>query len=258
LVTTQTASVIHVGDPIRFYDSTYSWNAGANAANQTGLAEGNRQNAGVQIGHNISRGLTLGPTSQINFNLGQNIGTSYDTLFAQSRTLSHTGSVSWQLARDASTTAYVSALASDARTTGAFANHFQLVNFQASGQVQFSRSAFAAANLTVQGVRQSTPSNPDAPVNFNSSGNLSYTHLRAFDVPLLRYSAIYTINDSQFKTRLQGDFNAPRERISQSFEQRLDYSVGRVGMRLSMRLAEIEGRRDALIFFRVAREFGGF
>jgi hypothetical protein len=31
-----------------------------------------------------------------------------------------------------------------------------------------------------------------------------------------------------------------------------------VAFRLSMRIAEIEGRRDALVFFRMARDFGGF
>jgi hypothetical protein len=258
MVTTQNASANYIGDPVEFRNYTYLWNAGASAANQTGLPEGNRQNAGAQFGHNILRGVTLSPASQLNFNLGQNIATNYDTLLAQSNTLSHNGSVSWRIARDAATTGYVSVLASDARTTGAVANHFQLVNFQASGQIQFSRSSIAAVNMTVQGVRQSTPNDPDAPVNFNSSGNLNYTHLRAFDVPRLRYSVIYAVNDSQFNTRLQGDFNAPRERISQSFEQRLDYNVGRVAMRLSMRVADIEGRRDGLIFFRLAREFGGF
>jgi hypothetical protein len=110
----------------------------------------------------------------------------------------------------------------------------------------------------VQGVRQSTPTTPSAGFSFNSSGNLSYFHLRAFDVPRLRYTALYTINDSQFTTRLQGDVNAPRETVTQSFEQRLDYTVGRVAFRLSMRIAEIEGRRDALVFLRMARDFGGF
>jgi len=38
----------------------------------------------------------------------------------------------------------------------------------------------------------------------------------------------------------------------------LDYNLGRVAMRLSLRFAEIEGRRDALVFFRMVREFGSF
>jgi hypothetical protein len=74
----------------------------------------------------------------------------------------------------------------------------------------------------------------------------------------LRYSALYSINESQFKSRLQGDIDAPRERVNQSFEQRLDYNLGRISLRLSMRFARVEGRPDTLIYLRLSREFGGF
>ncbi len=258
LLTTQTANVSHVGDPIGISGFAYTWNAGGNIVNQTGLAEGGRQNVGGQLGHNFSRSMTLGENSQVNFNLGQNIGTTFDTVTALSQTLGHNGSVSWRLSRGAATSAFVSVLGADSRTSGTNANQFQMINFQASGQVQFSRSSIAAANLTMQGVRQSTPTTPSAGVNFNSSGNLSYYNSHAFNVPRLRYTALYSINESQFKTRLQGDVNAPREQVNQSFEQRLDYNLGRVAMRLSLRIAEIEGRRDALVFFRMVREFGSF
>jgi hypothetical protein len=258
LLTTQTANVTHVGDPLALLGFAYTWNAAANFANQTGAADGAQQNLGGQLGHSLSRDMMLSPGSHISVNIGQNLGASFDTSTTLTQTLSHTGSASWRLTRDAATTAYVSVLGADSRTSGHNENHFQMVNFQASGQMQFSRHSSATANLTVQGVRQSAGATPSAGFSFNSTGTVSYYHLRAFDVPRLRYTALYSINDSQFKTRLQGDVNAPRERVSQSFEQRLDYSLGRVGMRLSMRVAEIEGRRDTLIFFRLSREFGGF
>jgi hypothetical protein len=162
------------------------------------------------------------------------------------------------LSTGAATSAYVSLLGTDSRTSGANANQFQMVNFQVSGQVQLSQVSYAAANLTVQGVRQSTPNTASAGTPVNSSGNLSYFKQHAFGVPRLRYSALYGINESQFKSRLQGDFTAPRERVNKSFEQRMDYSLGRVALRLSMRFARVEGRPDALIFFRMNREFGSF
>lgn len=258
LLTTQTAAASHVGNPVGISGFSYIWNATANAVNQTGVDDSSRQNYGAQLGHNLTRNLTLGKNSHVNIGLGQNIGINVDTVTSNAQTLSHNGSVSWRVSSGPTTTAYVSLLGSDSRSSGIHSNHFQLVNFQASGQIQFSASSFAAMNLTVQGIRQSTANSPAAPASVNSSGNLSYSHSRAFDVPRLRYTALYTINDSQYRTRLQGDVNASRERVSQALEQRLDYSVGRVGMRLSLRVAEIEGRRDALIFFRVSREFGGF
>ena len=258
LLTTQTANASHIGDPAGIFGFVYNWNAGANIANQTGAAEGSRQNVGGQLGHNLTRNLTLGENSQANFGLGQNVGTTFDTVTARALTLGHNANASWRISRGAATSAYLSVLGADSRTSGQNANQFQLINFQASGQIQFSRNSSAGANLTLQGVRQSTPSTPGAGFNFNSSGNLSYFHARAFNVPRLRYSALYNINESQFRTRLQGDVNAPRERVNQSFEQRLDYSVGRIAMRLSMRIAEIEGRRNSMVFFQLGREFGNF
>ncbi len=258
LVTAQTAYATRIGDPVGIFGANYTWNAGANISNQTGLAEGMRQNLGGQFGHNLTRSVALGENSQANFGLGQSAGASFDSVTARALTLGHSANASWRLSSGAATSTYVSLLGADSRTSGTNANQFQMINFQVSGQVQFSHSSSAAANLTVQGVRQNTPNTPSAGMPFNSSGNLSYFQQRAFGVPRLRYSVLYGINESQFKSRLQGDFNAPRELVNQSFEQRLDYNLGRVAMRLSMRVARVEGRPDALVFFQMNREFGGF
>ena len=258
LATTQTAYLTRIGDPVGIFGANYTWNAGANISNQTGLAEGMRKNLGGQFGHNLTRSVTLGENSQANFGLGQSAGASFDSVTARALTLGHSANASWRLSSGAATSTYVSLLGADSRTSGTNANQFQMINFQVSGQVQFSHSSSAAANLTVQGVRQNTPNTPSAGMPFNSSGNLSYFQQRAFGVPRLRYSVLYGINESQFKSRLQGDFNAPRELVNQSFEQRLDYNLGRVAMRLSMRVARVEGRPDALVFFQMNREFGGF
>ena len=47
-----------------------------------------------------------------------------------------------------------------------------------------------------------------------------------------------------------------REQVAWSFEQRLEYRIGKLETRLSYRLAEIDGKKNALLFLRVAREFG--
>jgi hypothetical protein len=158
----------------------------------------------------------------------------------------------------ARTTAFVSVLGSDLRTHGYNANHFRLVNVQASGQVQFNRYSFASGNLTVQAVQQTRPGTVTTGFDWFTSGNFSYQHVRAFDVPRLRYFALYDINNAQYSTRLQGDVNAKRELVTQSFEQRFEYSIGRIEVRLSARLAVIDGKRNGLVYLRVARQFGQF
>ncbi len=256
--TTQNAGATHLGEPLPLLSSVYTWNATANIANQSGLVDGDRKNASGQLGHNLARNLKVEEGSQVDLGFGQSLSRTYDTATGDSQTFINSGTASWRLTREAATTAYVGLLASDSRTTGYNANHFELINLQASGQMQFDRNSSATLNLTAQGVRQSREPVPDAFRTYNTSGNLSYSHMRAFDVPRLRYQALYSINESQSTTRLQGDVNAPREQVSKSFEQRLDYGLGRLATRLSMRIAEIDGRRNTLIFFRVTREFGSY
>jgi hypothetical protein len=226
--------------------------------NQTGGAEGSRQNIGGLVGHNLSRNVSLNEKSSITYAIGESASGLYDTVTASSQTLTHNGSVSWQFLPNATSTAFVTLFGADARTTGHNENQFQLLNLQATGQLQFGSNAFGAANITVQGIRQSTPTTPAAGFSFHSSGTVSYQQLRVFNQPRLRYSALYSVNQTQFTTRLQGDLNAPREQVSQSFEQRLDYQVGRVEMRLTARIATIEGQRNALIFFMMNRQFGAY
>ncbi|TXC65200.1 hypothetical protein FSC37_00810 [Piscinibacter aquaticus] len=87
------------------------------------------------------------------------------------------------------------------------------------------------------------------------SGTLSYEHQRFLDVPRLRYALILTVNSQQLESRALGDVDAPLERITESLESRVDYSIGRLEARLSARLARIEGRSVTALFARVQRRY---
>ena len=259
LFTSQNASLTHVAEPFDLRGFLYTWNAAVNAGNNTSTLTGGRQNIGGQLGHSVTRGYAINDVSLVSVNFGQNVNSTYDTVTAHSTTLSHNAGITWRYTPSAATTTgFASLLAADSRTSGHNQNQFQLLNAQASGQIQFSRHAFAAANLTVQAVRQSTPLTASAGFNWSTSGNLSYQHVRAFDVPRLRYFALYSANQSQLTSRLQGDVEAKREQVSQSFEQRFDWNVGRIELRASMRVAMVDGRRNTLIYFRLGRQFGSF
>ena len=258
LLTAQTGSITHIGDPSQVGGFIYTWNASANAANQTSTLHGGRRNVGGQLGHNLTRDFAVTQASALTFAAGQSVSNTYDTVTARSTTLSHNASLTWRLVPTANTTGFLSVLGADSRTYGHNANRFQLFNAQATGQVQLNRYSFAAANLTAQAVQQTTPESPPSGFDWVLNGSVSYQHVRAFAVPRLRYFAQYNINDTQYSTRLQGDVNATREQVSQSFEQRFDYNIGRIEIRLSTRLAVIDGKRNGLVFLRVARQFGQF
>jgi hypothetical protein len=263
VVSTESLAANYIPDAIPAGGFLFTWNAGVNAGNQTGGAAASdgkrsRQNAGGLLGYNLTRTSPLGETSSITYGAGQSYASIYDTVTERSDTLTNNASVSVSSTPGAASTAYASLYGADSRTRGHDENTFQLVNFQVNGQFQFTRYSLASANLTAQSVRQSTPLTPAAGFNTSTGGNLSYQHLRAFDVPRLRYTALYGGNQIQYSSRLEGDVNAPRERVNHFFEQRLDYLVGRLEFQLAARTARIDTQRNNIVYFRMNRQFGAF
>ena len=258
LLTNQTAGVTYTPDAIDIGSYKYLWNTGAAVANQTGNVDGAQHNLGGNIGHTLLRTLPINAAYTLSFSAGQTYSVNNDSVARLSQSLIHNATASMRGSPTPESSVYASLTLADARTWGANENAFQIMNLQTSGQLQISRYSFLSANLTVQGTRQSTPAAPASGFSFNTSGNLAYNHTRAFDVPLLRYSLLYNANQTQYQSRLQGDINAPREQVNQSLEQRFDYQFGRIEMRLTGRVAQVEGRNEWLVHFSVNRRFGDF
>ena len=270
--TSQTAGINYAADTIKLGEYAYVWNAGANLGNQTG-GESSRRNFGAQIGHRVNRNIALGEGSALSINASQDYSRLSDSLLSSSQSLLHSAGASWNRRLGEAASTVLSLTASDSRTTGYTEQHFQLVNLQASGQLALSREASVSANITFQAARQtaayafstatngtpafSTSSTPAGGFSTSAGGNLSYQHTRAFGLPRLRYYALLNLNRQQVQTRLDGNIDAPIERVNWAFEQRLDYDIGRLQTRLSLRVAEMAGRTNSMIFFRVQRQFGG-
>lgn len=258
LITTQSIGASHAPETRMIGSYRYGWNTSGSMSNQTGGEGGGRQNVNAQIGHNLTRTDTLGGNASLTTNYGQSYATVLDTGNATGQTLSHSASATWRKSPTSSSSVYMSASASDSRTTGDNDSEFQMLNLQMSGQLQFSRYASGSANLTMQTYRQSNANTPDSGFRNAVAGTISYQHSRAFGVPQLRYSLLGQINTMQQETRLTGDVNALRDEVTYSVEQRLDYNIGRLETRLTARIAEINHRRSAQIFLRISRRFGSF
>lgn len=261
--TSQTAGINHTGDTIKFGEYFYTWNTGANLGNQTG-GESSGRNIDAQIGHRVNRNIALGDGSVVSMDASQNYSILRSTQFSTSQSLLNSAGASWSRTLGEGATTLLSLTASDSHTTGYTEQHFQMINMQASGQLMFSRESSASANLSLQFTRQTmssvfltqTDSTPAGNSGTSLSGNLSYQHTRAFGLPRLRYYALLNLNGQNAQTRLQGNIDAPVERVNWDFEQRLDYDIGRLEARLSLRLAEVAGRTNGMLFFRVMRQFG--
>jgi hypothetical protein len=251
VLSNQAAGITHTSDAIDIGAYKYTWNAGGNITNQSGGAEGGRYNLAGNVGQTLTRNIPVNSSANLRVSVSQSYAANRDSVTDLMRTLIHNANVAFRSSPTPQSSTYVSLTVADARTTGGNENTFQIINLQATGQLQFGAYSYLSANLTVQGTRQSTPSTPATGFSYNTSGNLTYNHTRLFEVPLLRYALLYSANQTQFQSRLLGDVNAPRE-------QGLDYTIGRIEARLSARIARIEGRKDWLIFLSVNRRFGDF
>lgn len=259
----QNVGADYYSDQIRLGEYSYVWNAGTTLGNQTG-GESSRQTVSGQLGHRVTRNIALDVGSALGINAGQSYSAMRDSLAPTSQSLTHQGGVSWSRRASQDTSTLVSLNVSDSRTRGYAEQHFQLVNLQGSGQMQFSRYSSANANMTLQATRQTTypafatgaTTPPTTYTSSSAGGSLSYTHARAFDVPRLSYYALLSLNQQQGRSRFEGDINAPIEQVNWSLEQRLGYAIGRLESQLSLQVAETGGRTYGLLLFRVLRRFG--
>ncbi|HEU5176243.1 MAG TPA: hypothetical protein VFU24_02225 [Burkholderiales bacterium] len=254
---TLSAGANYTMDTLRLGDYLYNVTVGGNLLEQLGEPSVERDVVSAQAGHNLQRTLDFVGAQALTLTLAQSVNEVQDSVAGGLFTLTNNASAMWRLTRADGLAGFVSASAADSRSRGYNDSVFQLLNVQLSGQGQVSRYSTLLANLTVQGTREGTQQ-AQGGFNVNRNGGITYQHQRAFGVPRLRYLAIYERNDYRLNSRAQGDLNAPREQLGESFEQRLEYRIGKLEARLTVRFAELDGKDNALVFFRVARELGNW
>lgn len=266
----ETIALTYVPDALLLGRWRYAPSAAVNASGTQGAAEGDRATFGAQFVHGLSRHWTGGGGS-VSFNVSQSAGAVHDTLRSDAdRTLGHSAGLNWQSGGGSATQSFAGFSASDSRSYGETDSAFQLVNLQFTLRTQLTRTSSWSGSLTAQATRArfnavaSDPLPSGPPVSADDSwrkyysGTLTYENARAFDVPRLRFTLLASANSQQLERRSEGDVDAPRERIDHLIEARLDYAIGRLDARLTLRTAKVERRRLDVLFFRVNRRFGAY
>lgn len=243
------------------YGPTASGTLGGTRSSETGL----RGTVGTQFVHGLTWMRFDESGESLSASLTQSLAALHETQPApKSRAVAHSAAVFWQGAGDGTSQAFASLSASDARTWTPQPGRFQLVNVQLSRRTQLSRHLSWSANLTLQESRSDAVlldpftglERRDSPGWQGShSGALSVEHGRFLDVPRLRATLLVSANTQRFEQRALGDIDAPRERVTESVEGRLDYAIGRLEARLSARVATVEGRRAASLLARIQRRY---
>ncbi|UCE30216.1 MAG: hypothetical protein JSW68_08925 [Burkholderiales bacterium] len=264
---TQSFGLSYAGDPIALgrFVYTHSASVSASLAKTTGADAGSRHGTNASLNHGLSRTWALGPASSFALSLGQGLSLGHGTQRSLGGGLTHSVAASWTRSTGGASRSLARVSATDSRALGAQGVDYQMVNVQVSQQQSLSRVSYWSGNLTWQGTRRRDPEEDPELLGFAPRGwttsygaDLSYVHQRAFGVQGLRYTALLNANSFDVDRRDQGFVDAPLSNTTLAFDQRLEYRIGRLDIRLSARWARVDGKDSWVVFLRIVRAFGRF
>lgn len=256
------------GDSRKFGELNYDWNLGATISNAR--SQGFEDNTlSTQVGHTMSRVWPTSPGSSWTATLGQTLSTSYTAGDTEtpghpqglSRALTQTAGLTW-LSNGPNGNAFARASFSDARQFDAERARFQLLNLQLSGNYEIDRFRGWSGDLTVQRVFQRSltfqalPQDSflfDRVITHTASGEITWRQQRLFGVPRLRFqSRLRLSHDTQY---LSSALVSVPDRESASWENRLDYLIGRLEASATLRVAKTDELWRELLLLRLQRSF---
>ncbi|MGI9320301.1 MAG: hypothetical protein ACR2O5_02725 [Thiogranum sp.] len=263
--TFQTANAIFTSRTYMLGGFDASWFGQLDARNNTD-DDGSVQGAGAETGYNFGRNLPARTGTIWRVDLRQSITAREATDNFSSQTLRSNVSLGWN--RNAGSTSSMMRLtASDSRThadgddIGSIEGNFQVVNFQASLDQRFSNTSALLGNMTLQATRDDKPAREgiidesDGEWNPTASIDLTYFQRLLFGVPRLTFrSTARFISDSYFPVLDESRTNTDRD--DQQWENRVDYSIGRLQLRGIARVSRIRELNQTYFLFQVRRLFG--
>lgn len=263
-------SASYTGDPLKFGDYMYNWNLGGGMSGNFSSEGNSFLGLSTSVGHNLTRTVVIDPAQAVNLNAGQTLSFN-QTQSGPATSLSHSLGAAWRAGYGEALTVNLSANLSDSISTGQSQNnHFANMTLAGNGQYQVSSRAALWLNANMNWSRNfdGAGSQQQAVNGIVSSGNqgqlsgsfsLGYTHSSPFSIPNLNYSGSVLWINSQSSTRLaRADQLGSQTQESVSFQQLLDYRIGRLTFRLNHAMIDQAGKKSASIFGSVNREFDGF
>lgn len=276
---TSLASVTWQGDTVALGPFTYDWSAsGSLSWNGVGGSAIRAEDrfalersvgiAATSFAHRLARSFVLDNGSVISATLSQNLGAARTTArrseFDDLSTLGTSASLMWT-AGSGQVTGYANLTLTDSRDLVLRDNTFQMANLQVSGTWDVSRHSQLVGNLTAQWVStQSAPRDPLAPGSFGlpaakqvSTGlgaDILYRHDRVFGVPRLRFVSELRATDQAIVEQEEAYLLPATETLS--WDNRLEYLIGRLRVTLGYRVSQVNGNRVQVAGLRVQRDFG--
>jgi hypothetical protein len=268
------AGATYQGDSIKLAGARYDWFTGGTVgvtSTQGNRVESEQQTAlNLQLGHTLTRVWNTGSLTSFTVNAGQtlsytqlnnNLHHTTDLGISDVLTLLNTLSGTWNMG-GSDRNAFARATYSDSMALQGLDNRFQLFNFQLSGNFEFDNLRSLTGDLTYQRTWQQNDTRLDGVTTLPSSrqgamgasGEVVYRHQRLFGMPRLRFES--RVRLAQDVLKQPGSLLALPDRETRLWENRLDWSVGRIDMQAILRLSYVDGRQREAFMFRIQRTFG--
>lgn len=231
------------------------------------------QEGGGELGYHLGRNLFSSGISQVAFDLTQSAGMAADTEDFRAYNLRSSVALGWTRRRG-SRSSMLRASFNDTRTRiedsragtgeGVADGTFQLANLQASLNQRISDVSSLTANLTIQATRDDQSGGGEgliAETNgewfATATADVSYFNARLFNVPRLNLrSTLRFVSDSYLPVLTDTKGRTDDGRDDKQWDNRLEYSIGRIQLRLIARLSRIQGQNQAFGLFQIRRLFG--
>lgn len=266
----------YASDPLNIGKFSYNWNVGSNVSWQSGsgVIPANLT-TGAQAGHTLGRFIPLSDTDSLSLTLGQTVTATQNQSLGNSVSLSHSLGTSYGMRWGEQFSGNASASLSDIMTTGVSAQHYRMLSASFSGMGQLSPISSANINLQFNWNQQTTdtqqtfgfPTSGAGTGTGNGTlnsqhmtliGSASYTNIRFLGVRGLRYNLLFTADTRMRDDRLFGNVNGEIDRTRWTLNNRFDYRIGLIEFRANAALNDVGGKKNALLFFQVTRQFGAY
>jgi hypothetical protein len=265
------ANASYLGDPMSFGAYNYNWGLGGGINSFIASVGGSSVGTSATANHGLVRTVVLDERQSINLNAGQSAGFS-QAAGSTSFSLSNTVGASWRASYGDALTANLGGNGGHSISTAQTGNNQSLTaSLQGGAAYQVSSRAALTVNANLNwsqsgtGTAQAQPQVlnqlvvDDRQTQLNGSVSLGYNHSSPFSIRNLNYSANVLWVASQSGQRLATP-GAPASQTQQtaSFQNMLDYRVGRLSFRLSAAVIAQGESQSFSLFGSVGREFDGF
>ena len=264
----QALNAIYTSRTYKPFDIDAGWFGQMDLRNTDDDAE-SLQEAGAQIGYNLDKTVAAENRHMYSMRLSQSINSIADTDDFSSMTLFSTASLSWNR-RGVRSNGMARFSMSDNRTYASGPNsdniegEFQLFNLQASLDNKLSVTSSLRLNATLQITRNYKPEIPGLIEGSNgdwiptSTLDLTYFKTGLFRVPQLAFYSTFRHVSNSYAPLISDPVGERVQRDDTQWENRLEYTVGKLQLRLISRLSEIQGEKQNYFLFQARRLIGRF